>query len=464
MQFAYAQVTIDDSDSMLEQDGSEELELKEVEVDGDKKVKVDGVAAVVGNYLIIESDIQKLQMDAKEQGLAESETTNCKILERIMEQKLLAHHAVQDSLMISEEQLLAQTEQQIMQFEQQVGSMQKLLDFYNKDSEQELKEELLEINTERAYSDEMRSKIVDDLEVTPEETRQFFESIPDDEVPIFGDEVEVAQIVIEPEVGEEQIQKVKDQLNEYRDEVLNEGKSFATRAVFYSKDRGTAKNGGKITLTKSDPFVKEFKDAAFSLAEGEVSKPFKTDFGYHILTVEKIRGQQVEVRHILLYPEVTNEAIETAKEKAEKLRAKIEKGELDFAEAAREFSDEEETRENGGQLVNSANGDKRFELSKMDPELYGRVYNLAEGEMSRVIPDEDRRGNKSFKIFKVTKKIDEHKADFSKDYPKIKDLALRQKQLKEVERWKKIKAKETYIKLNSEYKSCNFAENWIDNL
>ena len=232
----------------------------------------------------------------------------------------------------------------------------------------------------------------------------------------------------------------------------------------YSEDEGSKKTGGKYTLTRKDQFVKEFKDAAFSLNEGEISKPFKTEFGYHILTVEKIRGQQVDVRHILLYPEVTRESIEEAKEKAQKIKESIEKGELDFAEAAREFSNEKETRQNGGQLINNATGDKRFELAKMDTELYSRIYNLSEGEISRVIQDEDRTGKKSFKILTVTKKIDEHQADFTKDYPRIKDLALKQKQLKEIERWKSIKVKDTYVKINAEYKDCEFAKKWLQSL
>lgn len=461
----FSQVIIDERDNLIkEQDSVQEIALKVEEKNDKVRLKIDGVAAVVGEYLIIESDIQKLQIDAREQDLPASEITSCKILERIMDRKLFAHHAKQDSLMVSEEMIMSRTEQQIAGIIKQVGSEERVLDFYGMETIEDIKQELYERNLETALAEEMQGTIVDDVEVTPEETRNFFESIPADEIPFFGDEVEVAQIVIEPEVGQAQIDAVIAELNEMRREVLEDGASFTAKAVIYSQDEGSSKKGGKYTLTRKDQFVKEFKDAAFSLNEGEISKPFKTEFGYHILMVEKIRGQQVDVRHILLYPEITPEAIEKAEEKAKKIKKSIDDGDLTFAEAAREFSNEKETRQNGGQLINSATGDKRFELAKMDTELYSRIYNLKEGKTSRVIPDEDRTGKKSFKILTVTKKIDEHQADFTKDYPRIKDLALKQKQIKEIERWKSIKIKDTYIKINAEYKDCEFARRWYENL
>ena len=460
-----AQVIVDEKDNLIkDQDSIEQIELKLEAKSNKVRLKIDGVAAVVGEYLIIESDIQKLQIDAKQQNLPASEITSCKMLERLMENKLFAHHALQDSIIVSEEMIMSRTQQQIAGIVEQVGSEERLLEFYGKDDMDEIQQELFERNLERALAEEMQGSVVDGIEVTPEETRNFFESIPEDEIPFFGDEVEVAQIVIEPQIGEKQIEEVVARLNEMRTEILEEGASFTAKAVIYSQDEGSSKSGGKYTLTRKDQFVKEFKDAAFSLNEGEISKPFKTEFGYHILMVEKIRGQQVDVRHILLYPEVTREAIEEAKTKAEKIKKSLDNDELSFADAARSFSNEKETKQNGGQLINNATGDKRFELAKMDTELYSRIYNLNEGETSRVIQDEDRTGKVSFKILTVTKKIDEHKADFTKDYPRIKELALKQKQVKEIERWKRIKVKDTYIKINADYKNCEFVKEWMQNL
>jgi peptidyl-prolyl cis-trans isomerase SurA len=454
-----AQVTIDEKDNLLKESDLSQEVLESTKVTEDGRIKIDGVAAVVGDYLVLESDISKAYVDMKNQQVGE--ISYCDVAETIMENKLFAHHAQQDSLPFNPARVESFTGQQIDQFVSQVGSMERLLEFYKIDSEDELREQLNEINKQRMLAEEMQGAIVDEVEITPEETREFFEAIPEDEIPLINDEVELAQIIIRPEVGEKETQAVVDKLNSYRDDVLAGG-SFATKAVLYSEDRGSRSQGGKITLTREDQFVKEFKDAAFSLQEGEVSKPFETEFGWHILTVEKIRGQQVDVRHILLYPEISSEAIEKARKEAELVREKIVNGEVSFKEAAREVSDEKETRESGGQLINNATGDRRFELTKVNPAIYDQVVDLKENEVSPVIKDSEPRTAKVFfKLITVTKKIPEHIANFSKDYTKIRELALQQKKLKEISAWKSEKVDDTYIKINGDYKACSFAKSWV---
>jgi peptidyl-prolyl cis-trans isomerase SurA len=454
-----AQVTIDEKDNLLKDSDFSPEVLEATKVTKDGRVKIDGVAAVVGDYLVLESDISKAYLDMKNQQIGD--ITYCDVAETIMENKLFAHHAQQDSLPFNPARVESFTDQQINQFISQVGSMEKLLGFYKIDSEDELRAQLNEINTQRMLAEEMQGAIVDEVEITPEETRDFFEAIPEDEIPLISDEVELAQIIVKPEVGEKERQAVIDKLNSFREDVLAGG-SFATKAVLYSEDRGSKSQGGKITLSREDNFVKEFKDAAFSLREGEVSKPFETEFGWHILTVEKIRGQQVDVRHILLYPEISSEAIEKAKKEIELAREKIVNGEVTFREAAREVSDEKETRESGGQLINNATGDRRFELTKVDPSIYDQVNNLKENEISPVIKDSEPRTAKVFfKIITVTKKIPEHIAEFSEDYTRIRELALQQKKLKEINDWKAEKVQDTYVKVNGDYKVCKFAKSWI---
>ena len=454
-----AQVTIDEKDNLLKESDLSPEVLESTKVTKDGRIKIDGVAAVVGEYLVLESDISKAYMDMKNQEVGE--ISYCDVAETIMENKLFAHHAKQDSLPFNPARVESFTGQQINQFVSQVGSMERLLEFYKIDTEDELRKQLNEINTQRMLAEEMQGAIVDEVEITPEETREFFEAIPEDEIPLINDEVELAQIIVRPKVGEKERQAVIDKLNSYRDDVLAGG-SFATKAVLYSEDRGSRSQGGKITLTREDQFVKEFKDAAFSLQEGEVSKPFETEFGWHILTVEKIRGQQVEVRHILLYPEISSKAVESARKEVELVREKIVNGEVSFKDAAREVSDEKETRESGGQLINNDTGDRRFELTKVDPAIYDQVIDLKENEVSPVIKDSEPRTAKVFfKLITVTKKIPEHIADFSNDYTKIRELALQQKKLKEISSWKSEKVNDTYIKINGDYGACNFAESWI---
>lgn len=426
-------------------------------------VKVDGVAAVIGDYIVLDSDIDKNFQQLKAQGVSIEDITRCQLFGKLLEDKLYAHHAIQDSIEVSDAEIRSYVDQQINQFLQQTnGSMQRLLEFYNKDDEKSFREEMFEINKNNQLASKMQAKIIEDVEVTPEEVRQFFNNIPADERPTFGTELKVAQIVILPKPTEAENQKVIDLLNQIRSDVVDNGSSFATKAVLYSEDDGSRSNGGKYTLNRKRPrMVKEFRDVAFSLQEGEVSTPFKTDFGYHIIKLDRIRGQEYDVRHIVIKPEVNSETLKEAKEHLEKIRKRIVDEELSFSEAAREFSDEKETKQDGGQLINPETQDYNFELTRMDPELYSQIQDLKSGEVSYVLEDEDRINNKKFKILTVTDRIDEHDADFARDYLKIKELALQEKQFKAIEKWQNEKIMDTYIKVIGEHRDCDFSSNWL---
>ena len=345
--------------------------------DVQKKIKIDGVAAVVGDYVILESDVDKTLIDLQSQGVSTQNIGRCSLLGKLMEDKLYAHHAEQDSLEVDNNQIYSYVDRTIDYFVNQLGSLEKVLEFYKKNDEQSFRTELFEINKINQLSEQMQTKIVDEIEITPEEVRQFFNSIPKYERPVFGAELEIAQIVVKPQVSELDNQKVIDRLETIRNDIVVNGSSFATKAILYSQDPGSRPTGGKYTLNRNRPqMVKEFRDAAYRLREGEISEPFKTQFGWHIVKVERIRGQEVDVRHILLIPEVTNDALSEAKKKIDIIRKRIEDGDLTFEEAAKSSSDEEETKNIGGVLINPTTGDTRFELTKMDPVLYGQAQKL----------------------------------------------------------------------------------------
>jgi len=362
---------------------------------------------------------------------------------------------------ITDAEVHAMVDQQLSYMTRELGTEDKVLKFYKKDNIDDFKTELFEINKANKLADEMRSSIITEMEVTPEEVREFFDDIPEDELPLFGTEIELAQIVIEPKVPKEEEQKVIDRLKQFRTEIVENGSSFATKAVLYSQDPGSKTKGGKYSINRQTPFAKEFKDVAFSLQEGEVSEPFKTDFGWHIVKVDKIRGEEIDVRHILLVPEVTSQTIKNANKTIDSIRTKIVSGKIKFKEAARKFSTEKETREDGGQLINPTTGDTRFELTKIDPILYDQVSKLKTNEVSLVIPDQDRQGRKKFKLITVLNRYDEHIADYAKDYLKIQELALRKKQIESIRKWQKEKILDTYIKVNGDYRNCEYSGNWL---
>ncbi|NAY93305.1 peptidylprolyl isomerase [Muricauda sp. JGD-17] len=427
-----------------------------------KRIKLDGIAAVIGDYVILESDIDKTLIDLKSQGASTQDITRCGLLGKLMEDRLYAHQAVQDSLLVSDDQVNAQSDRQIQQLVAQVGSMEKVLKFYKKPDIETFRTELFEINKLRMLSEKMQSKIVEEIEVTPEEVRQFFSKIPEDERPLFGAELEIAQIVKQPTAPEEEKQRVIDRLKQIKQDVEDNDASFNVKAILYSQDPGSKSKGGFYSMTRETPFVKEFKDVAFSLQEGEISEPFETDFGYHIIYIEKIRGQEVDLRHILLIPEIPQSAIDKAVKELDSIREQVLDGKYTFAEAALNFSDEKETKFDGGLLRNPINFDSRFELTKMDPTLYNQVRNLKDGEISRPIREDDPRGGApKFKIMKISNRFDEHKADFAKDYLKIQELALREKQFKAIKEWMDDHIDDTYIHVNTDNRDCNFANNWV---
>jgi len=429
-----------------------------------QRFKAEGVSAVVGEYVVLDSDIDKSYLELEQQGMSVKDVTRCQLLGKLMEDKLYAHHAKVDSLVVSDDEITARIEQQITYIVQQFnGDEKKVAEFYKKSSIEELRQDLFETNKVIYLASQMQQKVVEDIEVTPEEVRQFFYDIPEEERPIFSAEVEVAQIIIEPIITDDAKQKVIDKLNEFRRDILEYGSSFATKAVLYSKD-GSASKGGLIEgIRKNSPFAKEFKDVAFSLLEGEVSEPFETEFGYHIVTVDKVRGQEIDVRHIILFPDVTQRAIDHARSRIDSVRTEVMEGRLAFDTAARRFSDELETRNNGGQLINPISLDTRFDLTKMDPEMSAQVYNLEKGAVSQVYSDRDYTGKTSFKILSVTERQQEHPADYVEDYEKIQELALKEKQIRAIETWQDKKIKDTYISVNNDYIDCSFSSNWLKN-
>lgn len=427
-----------------------------------KRVKLDGIAAVVGDYVILDSDIEKTLIDLKSQGASTEDITHCGLLGKLMEDRLYANQAVQDSILVSDDEVNATGDRQLQSLVQQIGSMDKVLKYYKKEDEATFREELYKINKLRMLSERMQQDIIKEIEITPEEVRQFFNKIPEDERPIFGAELEIAQITKEPKPSEEEKQKIIDKLNQIKADVDDNDASFSVKAILYSQDPGSKSKGGFYSITKTTGFDKTFKDVAFSLKEGEVSEPFETTFGYHIIFMEKIRGQELDLRHILIQPEISQNVLDEAKKELDSIRKKIINKEFTFAEAALNFSDEKETKFDGGLLRNPQDFSSRFELTKMDPTLYNQVQNLKDNEITYPVLEQDPRGGPpKYKILKITNRFDEHVANFSKDYTKIQDLALTEKKYNAIKNWMDEHIEETYISVNDDNRDCEFANNWV---
>ena len=441
-------------------------EIKEIKLTGNR-IKADGVSAVVGDFIILDSEVNRRKAQIKAAGGNLGDITDCELFGSVLEEKLYAHQAIQDSIVINELQIRSQIDQQMQgilgEFD---GSMTKLLDFYKKDSEEALREEIYEINKNQSLASQMRDKVISEVEITPEEVRQFFNELKSSEngLPTFGTELQISNIVVIPEITEESKNATIEKLKGFKKDVEDNGASFTTKVLFFTEDTGSKATGGLYTLNRKRPrMVKEFRDVAFSLQEGQISDPFKSIFGYHIILLEKIRGQEYDVRHILIRPEITPDAIEAAQKKINDIRVKILEGSVTFTEAAKEFSDEKETKNEGGRMINPITQDFNFELTKMEPDVYAQVQDLKDNEVSPVIQDGDRENPIKFKLMMVTDRINDHEADFAKDYLKIKKLALQDKHFDAITKWQKETIESTFVKINGEYRDCEFTGNWLKN-
>jgi peptidyl-prolyl cis-trans isomerase SurA len=420
---------------------------------------IDGVAGVIGDYVILDSDIAK-QIDVVKRSGNDASLSRCELIESLLQEKMYAHHAVQDSITVSDAEIEGRTENQIDYFRQGLGSDDAVARYYKRDNIDQVRDELNRINRDGLLSQRMQQRLTENVEITPEEVRQFFYGLAEEDRPQFNTEVEMAQIIVEPKATESSVQDAVSRLNGYREDVLQNGSNFAALATLHSDDSGTERQGGVLTMRRGDPFVKEFKDRAFSLQEGDISEPFATLFGWHILYVEKVRGQVRDVRHILLKPFIATSQVNQARAELDKMRDKIILGEITFEDAALEISDEEETKENGGQLTNPNTGDVRLEVAKLPSELASQLQFLDTGDVSGIFQEKDKLDNTVFKIIYVKDKIPDHFAEYALDYLKIKDLALKKKQVEMIKKWQVEKLKDTYIKIGSDFRDCDFNVSW----
>ena len=431
-----------------------------------EKTKVDGVAAVVGKNIVLYSEIKAAKQQLEQELEDKKEVSECTILEKILTDKLLAHHAVVDSLTVEEGRINSEVERKINYFKKQLGSDKKMLEFFGFNNLVDMKKELANVEKEAALVRQMQAKITENVDVTPEEVNRYFTSLKKDgNLPEFGTEVVIGQIEIDVQSDKKEEEKIIARLNELKKEIEN-GASMRLKAILYSKDPAASKNGDGAGglyhgVTMETPFIKEFKEKAFSLEEGEISEPFKSQFGYHIVRVEKIRGKSRDVRHILLQTEVSDEMLEKAKDSLKQIKNDILTNKITWDEAVKKYSADKETNKNHGLLINPITSDTHFELSRMDPALYARISNLKKGEISDVFYDETREGKKMYKIMMLKDKVETHQADLNKDYVKIKNLALQKKKQEIVNNWVKDKIKDTYIKIHNQYKDCDFEYNWL---
>jgi len=425
-----------------------------------QKVKIDGVAVVIGKNIVLESDIDKFKQEVEIRSEGKITIKDCEMLEELMQQKLLSHHAVVDSITVSDAEISSRVDNSVQYFTQQFGSLDKVIKAYGFNDIDDLRKELYSVQKDNLLIEREQQKITEKIDVTPEEVRLYFNGLKEKgDLPEFPAEIELAQIVLNASATKEEEDRIVAKLNDLKKEI-EEGASFKMKAIINSDDPGVTTNGGRYEVTKESQFIKEFKEMAFSLDIGQVSKPFKSDFGYHIMQLHKIKGNMRIASHILMKPDIPETRLLDTKARAEQLAKDIREGKITFEEAVKKYSDDKETKNNAGLIVNPYTGESRFDLTRMDPALYARVAELKKGEITDVFYDEDRSGDKMYKFILMRDRVDTHEADMVDDYVKIQELALTKKKEETITKWAKEKIKDTYIKISSEHQKCKFDKNW----
>jgi len=426
-----------------------------------QKVKIDGVAVVVGENVVLDSDVDKFKQEIEVRSEGKITISDCEMLEELMEQKLLAHHAIIDSVVVSQPEIDDRINRSLQFFKQEYGSEEKMVKAYGFNDVQDLKIELGKVQKENLLREKEEVKITEKVDVTPEEVRLYYNGLKaKSELPEFPAEVQLAQIVLYAEPTLEENNRIIAKLGEIKKQV-EEGASFKLKAIINSDDPSVAQNSGHMgDLTKESPFIKEFKEVAFSLEEGDISEPFKTIFGYHIVLLHKIKGKSREVSHILMQPEISDSKLKETQDQLEKLKLDIESNKISFTEAVKKHSEDKETKNNGGLILNPYSGESTFDLTRMDPALYGRINELQKGQISDIFYDETRGGEKMYKAILMKNRTDTHTADLIDDYVKVQELALVKKKEEAIAKWSKEKINETYVKLSDDYKKCTFKSDW----
>ena len=422
--------------------------------------KIDGVDVVVGKNIVLNSDIAKFKLDLEQRSEGKIKITDCEMLEQLMLQKLLSHHAVIDSVVVSADQVNSGVDRNIAFFTQQYGSVEKVVKKYGFNDLADLKKELFTIEKENSLVRKEQEKINEGIDVTPEEVRIYFKSLKDiNELPEFQAEIELAQIVLNASPTKEEHERIINKLNQLKKEI-EAGSSFNMKAILNSDDPAVAQNGGQYEITQESQFIKEFKEVAFSLDIDEISEPFKSQFGYHIIQLHQVRGKTRIASHVLMQPEIEDSKLKEVQDKISKIRKDILDKKITFAEAVLKYSEDIDTRNSGGLIVNGSTNDSKFDLTRMDPSLYARVSNTQKGEITEPFYDETREGEKMYKIILMKDRTNTHKADLVNDYVKVQKLALQKKKEENITKWAKKKINDTYIKLSKNYNKCTFDKKW----
>ena len=419
---------------------------------------IDQVVAIVGENPILYSEIQGQKLQILQQGGELDGNIDCYLLDEFMTQQLLIHQAEIDSLEVTEEMVKVELDQRIQYFSAQVGGTEALEEFYGQSIE-EIKEEFFEQIEDKMKAQKMQQEVTGNISVSPSEVRSFFYKIPFDSVPFINSKVKVSQLVIAPEITYGQKEATKKKLRKIKNRIYSNEISFSVAAEFYSNDPGSKANGGNFGWVSRGDFVPEFDAIAYTIPLNTVSDVFESPFGFHILKIEKRRGEQYYGSHILIKNEVNEEDLKNLKERCTSIFDELRADKISWANAIKTHSTLKNNSANGI-IFNESTGDMYWDMENIDKSLFVGINNIDIGEFSEPLYYQDSKGNIGYRILKLEDRTTPHKANLDDDYEYIQKFALNEKQINEMDDWVNKSAKNTFIEINDIFKKCDFKDKW----
>ncbi|RNL54714.1 peptidylprolyl isomerase [Pedobacter jejuensis] len=425
-----------------------------------QKNNIDKVAAVVGNGIILLSDLNQQYTQYLYQGNQPNPSIKCMILQQTLTQKLLKQQAEIDSVMVEDGQVDDEVNRRMRTMMQRAGGQERLESFLNK-SLLQYKDEMRPSIKDELQAQKMQSKITENINVTPLEVEKYFKSLGDS-VPEFGTEVEVGEVILNPQLTKAEKERFHDKIEALRLRIKG-GEDFGALAKAYSEDPGSVGDGGDLGFFDRNMMAKEFTSWAFKLKAGEMSPVFETEFGFHILQVIERRGEQVHARHILIMPKSTQSSLDRVKLHADSIYNNIMAKKLTFAAAANLYSDNKETKYNGGMMLNADNVQARttfIPLEKVDPSIFLVIDTMKVGSISKPNLFTAADGKQGYRLLYLKSKIPPHKANLGQDFPKIRDAAQTDKVNRTLSEWFEKRRESTYIKIDDEFETCPELKIW----
>tara|TARA_B110000858_G_scaffold35691_1_gene40014 strand:- start:6669 stop:8000 length:1332 start_codon:yes stop_codon:yes gene_type:complete len=417
---------------------------------------IDQVVAIVGENPILYSEIQGQKLQLLQQDMEIDEDMDCYLMDEFMIQQLLIHQAEIDSIEVTEDMVKVELNQRIQYFSAQVGGTEALEEFYGKSIE-EIKEEFFEQIEDKMKAQKMQQEITGNVVASPKEVQKFFNTIPIDSIPFINSKVKISQLVIAPIINYTQKNSTKNKLQNIKRRILSNEISFSVAAEFYSDDPGSKSNGGNFGWVDRGDFVPEFDAIAYTIPINTISEVFESPFGFHILKIEKRRGEQYYGSHILIKNEISENALADLKVKCDSILSEVKNKSISWKNA---ISQNSTNPNDGGVIFNQASGDMYWDMKNIDKSLFVGINTLEVGQYSEPLYYEDEKGNIGYRVLKLEDQTKPHIANLNDDYSFIQKYAVNQKQINEMDKWVTKTAKNTYIKIEELYRSCPNISKW----